>query len=95
MARHIFSMQPFSPMTRLQLRKEQNRIFFPTTRFLKKSLSTSGRHSCGSRASRPGFGESRVPGENRDPVFEMVPDFRRDDAWTPAPAPDSIRGSPE
>jgi len=30
--------------------------------------------------------ESRVPGENRDPVFEMVPDFRRDDAWTPAPA---------
>jgi hypothetical protein len=22
--------------------------------------------------------ESRVPGENRDPVFEMVPDFRRD-----------------
>ena len=28
--------------------------------------------------------ESRVPGENRDPVFGMVPDFRRDDAWTPA-----------
>jgi len=27
--------------------------------------------------------ESRVPGENRDPVFEMVPDFRRDDVWTP------------
>ena len=23
--------------------------------------------------------ESRVPGENRDPVLEMVPDFRRDD----------------
>jgi hypothetical protein len=28
--------------------------------------------------------ESRVPGENRDPVYEMVPDFRRDDVWTPA-----------
>ena len=27
--------------------------------------------------------ESRVPGENRDPVFEMVPDFRRDDVWMP------------
>jgi hypothetical protein len=27
--------------------------------------------------------ESRVPGENRDPVFEMVPDFRRDDVWIP------------
>jgi hypothetical protein len=38
--------------------------------------------------------ESRVPGENRDPVFKMVPDFRRDDAWTPVPAPDLIRGSP-
>jgi len=23
------------------------------------------------------------PGENRDPVLDMVPDFRRDDAWTP------------
>ncbi len=28
--------------------------------------------------------ESRVPGENREPVFEMVPDFRRDDVWIPA-----------
>ena len=28
--------------------------------------------------------EFRVPGENRDPVFEMIPDFRRDDVWTPA-----------
>src|SRR4030042_2328731 len=27
--------------------------------------------------------ESRVPGENRDPVFEMVPDFRRDNVWMP------------
>jgi len=27
--------------------------------------------------------ESRLPGENRDPVFERVPDFRRDDVWTP------------
>jgi len=27
--------------------------------------------------------ESRVPGENRDPVYEMVPDFRRDDVWMP------------
>jgi hypothetical protein len=27
--------------------------------------------------------ESRVPGENRDPIFEMVPDFRRDDVWMP------------
>jgi hypothetical protein len=27
---------------------------------------------------------SRVPGENREPPFEMVPDFRRDDVWTPA-----------
>ena len=38
--------------------------------------------------ANPGSGpgqapESRVPGENRDPVFEMVPDFRRDDVWTP------------
>jgi len=24
-----------------------------------------------------------IPGENRDPVFEMVPDFRRDDVWIP------------
>ena len=30
--------------------------------------------------------ESRVPGENRDPVFGMVPDFRRDDVWIPASA---------
>ena len=28
--------------------------------------------------------ESRIPGENRDPVFKMVPGFRRDDVWTPA-----------
>ena len=39
--------------------------------------------------ANPGSGpgqapESRVPGENRDPVLEMVPDFRRDDVWTPA-----------
>ena len=27
--------------------------------------------------------ESRVHAENRDPVFEMVPDFRRDDVWMP------------
>jgi len=27
--------------------------------------------------------ESRVPGENQDPVFEMVPDFCRDDVWMP------------
>jgi len=27
--------------------------------------------------------ESRVAGENRDPVFEMAPSFRRDDVWTP------------
>jgi len=27
--------------------------------------------------------ESRVPGENRGPVYEMVPDFRRNDVWTP------------
>jgi len=27
--------------------------------------------------------ESRVPGVNRDPIFEMVPGFRRDDVWTP------------
>ncbi|MDP2971980.1 MAG: hypothetical protein Q8P64_22635, partial [Deltaproteobacteria bacterium] len=33
--------------------------------------------------------ESRVPGENRDPVFEMVPDFRRDDVWMP---PYQVRG---
>jgi hypothetical protein len=33
--------------------------------------------------------ESRVPGENRDPVFEMVPDFRRDDFWMP---PYQVRG---
>jgi hypothetical protein len=30
--------------------------------------------------------ESRVPGENRDPVFGMVPDFRRGDVWIPASA---------
>ncbi len=33
--------------------------------------------------------ESRVPGENRDPVFEMVPDFRRDDVWM---SPYQVRG---
>jgi len=38
--------------------------------------------------ANPGSGpgqapESRVPGENRDPDFEMAPDFRRDDVWTP------------
>jgi len=27
--------------------------------------------------------ESRVPGENRDPVFKMVPDFRRDGVSMP------------
>jgi len=27
--------------------------------------------------------ESRAPGENRDPVFGMVPDFRRDNVWIP------------
>jgi len=40
--------------------------------------------------ANPGSGpgqapESRVPGENRDPIFGMVPDFPRDDVWTPAP----------
>ncbi len=33
--------------------------------------------------------ESRVPGENRDPIFEMVPDFGRDDVWMP---PYQVRG---
>ena len=33
--------------------------------------------------------ESRAPGENRDPVFEMVPDFRLDDVWMP---PYQVRG---
>ncbi len=28
--------------------------------------------------------ESRVPGENRDPVSKMVPGIRRDGAWMPA-----------
>ena len=42
-------------------------------------------------AANPGSGpgqapESRVPGENWDPVFEMVLDFRRDDVWTPVSA---------
>ena len=27
--------------------------------------------------------ESRIPGGNREPVFKMVPDFRRDWDWTP------------
>jgi hypothetical protein len=27
--------------------------------------------------------ESRVPGESRDPVFTLVPDFHRDDVWMP------------
>jgi hypothetical protein len=27
--------------------------------------------------------ESRIPGENQDPVSKMVPGFRRDDVWTP------------
>jgi hypothetical protein len=27
--------------------------------------------------------ESRIPGGNREPIFELVPDFRRDDVWTP------------
>ena len=38
--------------------------------------------------ANPGSGpgqapESRVPGENRDLVFEMAPDFCRDGVWTP------------
>jgi len=37
--------------------------------------------------------ESRVPGENRDPVFELVPDFRRDDVWTPAFAGVTLQGT--
>ena len=28
--------------------------------------------------------ESRVSCENRNPVFKMVPCFRRDEVWTPA-----------
>jgi hypothetical protein len=27
--------------------------------------------------------ESRIPGENRDPILKMVPDFRRDGVWIP------------
>ena len=27
--------------------------------------------------------ESRVPGENRDPMSKMAPGFRRDDVWPP------------
>src|SRR4030042_1682742 len=48
-----------------------------------------------SRQSGPDFHrdnlqpESRVPGEDRDPVFDMVPDFRRDDVWMP---PYQVRG---
>jgi hypothetical protein len=30
------------------------------------------------------FHSIRHSGENRDPVLGMVPDFRRDDVWTPA-----------
>jgi hypothetical protein len=29
------------------------------------------------------FIRSRHSGENRNPVLDMVPDFRRDDAWMP------------
>ncbi|OGP73633.1 MAG: hypothetical protein A2W09_01660 [Deltaproteobacteria bacterium RBG_16_50_11] len=36
--------------------------------------------------------ESRVPGENRDPVSEMVPCFRRDNVWTPALAGVTVFG---
>ncbi len=27
--------------------------------------------------------ESRIPGENRDPVFKIVPGFLQDDVWIP------------
>jgi hypothetical protein len=33
--------------------------------------------------------ESSIPGENREPVLAMVPDFRRDDVWMP---PYQVRG---
>ncbi|MCJ7833095.1 MAG: hypothetical protein MUQ20_01755, partial [Deltaproteobacteria bacterium] len=32
-------------------------------------------------------------GERESRKMELVPGFRRDDVWTPAPAPDLIRGS--
>ncbi len=46
--------------------------------------------SCHSSRKR----ESRVPGENRDPVLKMVPGVRRDGAWMPAPGFrwDKLRG---
>jgi hypothetical protein len=37
--------------------------------------------------------ESRIPGKNRDPVFELVPDFRQDDVWTPAFAGVTLLGT--
>ena len=41
---------------------------------------------CGKWDKEPSFRrkpESGVPGENRGPVFEMVPDLQRDGVWTP------------
>ena len=44
-----------------------------------------GRKEAANPGSGPGQGpESRIPGINRGPAFEMVPDFRRDGVWTPA-----------
>jgi len=40
-------------------------------------------HSGQPRIESGGDPDSRVPGENRDPVYKMAPDFRRDDVWTP------------
>jgi hypothetical protein len=47
------------------------------------------------RHSNPGFlrdklqPKSRAPSENRDSIFEMVPDYRRNDDWMP---PYHVRG---
>jgi len=58
---------------------------FITDEFGKSRNSIEYVIPLGNPGSGPGPApESRVPGENRDPVFEMVPDFRRDDVWTPA-----------
>jgi len=38
--------------------------------------------------------ESRVSGENRDPVFAMVPDFRREGVWIPASLENSLEIPP-
>jgi hypothetical protein len=59
--------------------RSSSKKIFPVP-FPKKSPFRRPAALARQRGEKP---ESRVPGENRDPVLEMVPDFRRNDVWMP------------